>query len=309
VTVNGIGERAGNTSLEEVVMTLHTRRPVFNLTTGIDTTQIMRASKLVSNYTGIVVQPNKAIVGANAFAHEAGIHQDGMLKHQQTYEIMRPETVGVTHSRLVLGKHSGRHAFKSRLTEMGYALAEPELDKAFGRFKDLADKKKIITDADLEALVADEFYQPREVFILDGLQVTSGTMGMPTATVRLRGPDGQVHVVAAVGTGPVDAAYKAIDQIVNAPNTLQEFAVHAVTEGIDALGEVTVRIEGKNGQHSLDAQKEVEQARTFGGHGADTDIIVASVKAYLSALNKMLVANGAYGDSERSAQVTAVAAS
>jgi 2-isopropylmalate synthase len=309
VTVNGIGERAGNTSLEEVVMALHTRRPVFNLTTGIDTTQIMRASKLVSNYTGIVVQPNKAIVGANAFAHEAGIHQDGMLKHQQTYEIMRPETVGVTMSRLVLGKHSGRHAFKNRLTEMGFALSEPELDKAFTRFKDLADKKKIITDADLEALVTDEFYQPREVFVLDGLQVTSGTMGMPTATVRLRGPDAQVRVVAAVGTGPVDAAYKAIDQIVGVPATLQEFSVRAVTEGIDALGEVTVRIEGKNGQHSLDAQREVEQARTFGGHGADTDIIVAAVKAYLSALNKMLVANGAYGDTERPAQVSAVAAS
>ncbi len=303
VTVNGIGERAGNTSLEEIVMALHTRRPVFNLVTGIDTTQIMRASKLVSNYTGIVVQPNKAIVGANAFAHEAGIHQDGMLKHQQTYEIMLPETVGVTNSRLVLGKHSGRHAFKARLTEMGYGLSEPELNQAFGRFKDLADKKKDITDADLEALVADEFYQPREVYVLDGLQVTCGTMGMPTASVRLRGPDGQVQVVAAVGTGPVDAAYKAIDQIVNVPITLQEFVVRAVTEGIDALGEVTVRIEGKNGQHSLDAQKEVEQARTFGGHGADTDIIVAAVKAYLSALNKLLVARGGDGDAERPAQV------
>ena len=308
VTVNGIGERAGNTSLEEVVMALHTRRPIFNLNTGIDTTQIMRASKLVSNYTGMVVQPNKAVVGANAFAHEAGIHQDGMLKHQQTYEIMRPETVGVTNSRLVLGKHSGRHAFKIRLGEMGYALNETELDKAFVRFKDLADKKKIITDADLEALVADEFYQPREIYVLDALQVTSGTVGMPTASVRLRGPDGQVRVVSAVGTGPVDAAYKAIDQIVNAPNTLQEFAVHAVTEGIDALGEVTVRIEGKNGQHSLDAQKEVEQARRFGGHGADTDIIVAAVKAYLSALNKMLVAGGGYGDTERPAQVGAAVA-
>src|SRR5579859_2725705 len=309
VTVNGIGERAGNTSLEEVVMALQTRRPVYNLTTGIDSTQIMRASKLVSNYTGIVVQPNKAIVGANAFAHEAGIHQDGMLKHQQTYEIMRPETVGVTHSSLVLGKHSGRHAFKSRLTEMGFALSEPELDKAFTRFKDLADKKKVITDADLEALVADEFYQPREVFVLDGLQVACGTLGLPTATVRLRGPDGQEHIRASVGTGPVDAAYKAIDQIISAPNTLQEFVIHAVTEGIDALGEVTVRIEGQNGQHSLDAQKEVQQAKTFGGYGADTDIIVAAVKAYLSAINKLLVAQGALGEGERPAQVGAVAAS
>ncbi len=308
VTINGIGERAGNTSLEEVVMALHTRRPIFALTTGIDTTQIMRVSKLVSNYTGMVVQPNKAIVGANAFAHEAGIHQDGMLKHHQTYEIMRPETVGVTQTRLVLGKHSGRHALKTRLTEMGYLLNEGELDQAFARFKDLADKKKVITDADLEALVADEFYQPREVYALDGLQVTCGTMGMPTATVRLRAPDGKLAVQAAVGTGPVDAAYKAIDLIVAAPNTLLEFSVHAVTEGIDALGEVTVRIQATNGQHTLDAQKEVTQARSFGGHGADTDIVVASAKAYLAALNKLLVATGAYGAEAERPAILAVAA-
>jgi 2-isopropylmalate synthase len=303
VTINGIGERAGNTALEEVVMSLHTRRPMFNLTTGIDTTHLMRVSKLVSNYTGIPVQPNKAIVGANAFAHEAGIHQDGMLKHNQTYEIMRPETVGVTHSRLVLGKHSGRHAFKTRLSEMGYALSEDELDKAFARFKNVADKKKVVTDADLEALVADEVYQPRELYALDGLQVVCGTMGMPTATVRLRGPDGDVRTQAAVGTGPVDAAYKAIDGLVQAPNTLLEFAVHAVTEGIDALGEVTVRIQGRNGKHTLDAQKEMEQPRTFGGHGADTDIIVASVKAYLAAVNKMIVANSSASETENAAEV------
>jgi 2-isopropylmalate synthase len=306
VTINGIGERAGNTSLEEVVMALHTRRPVFNLTTGIDTTHIMRVSKMVSSYTGIVVQPNKAIVGANAFAHEAGIHQDGMLKHNQTYEIMRPETVGVTHSRLVLGKHSGRHAFKTRLQELGYALSEAELDQAFARFKDLADKKKVITDADLEAIVTDEFYQPREVFTLDGMQVACGTMGMPTATVRLRGPDGATRTAAAIGTGPVDATYKAIDAIVQVPNTLLEFSVHAVTEGIDALGEVTVRIQSNDGQHKLDAQKEVDQPRTFGGHGADTDIIVASAKAYLSAVNKMLVATGIRGGEEESASEVGV---
>src|SRR5512136_464665 len=294
VTVNGIGERAGNTALEEVVMSLHTRRPLFGLVTGVDTTQIMHTSRLVSNYTGIAVQPNKAIVGANAFAHEAGIHQDGMLKHQQTYEIMQPETVGVTQSRLVLGKHSGRHAFKARLCELGYALSETDLDKAFERFKVLADKKKTITDADLEALVADEFYQPRQVYTLDGLQVACGTMGMPTATVRLRGPDGALHLHAAIGTGPVDAAYKAIDAIVQAPSTLLEFAVHAVTEGIDALGEVTVRIEAEGVAPAPNAQRDYEQARTFGGHGADTDIIVASVKAYLAALNKMLVATGQY---------------
>ncbi len=307
VTINGIGERAGNTSLEEVVMALHTRRPIFNLNTGIDTTQIMRVSKLVSNYTSMPVQPNKAIVGANAFAHEAGIHQDGMLKHHQTYEIMRPETVGVTQTRLVLGKHSGRHALKARLTELGYGLNDAELDKAFERFKNLADKKKVIADADLEALVSDEIYQPREVFALEGLQVACGTMGMPTATVRLRCPDGTTRLEAAIGTGPVDATYKAIDTIVQAPNTLLEFAVHAVTEGIDALGEVTVRIECKDCGPTLDAQRETEQPRTFGGHGADSDIIVASAKAYLSALNKLLVATGRYSEAEAAVEVANVA--
>jgi 2-isopropylmalate synthase len=289
VTINGIGERAGNTSLEEVVMTLKTRHPVFKLETGIDTTQIARISKLVSNYTGITVQPNKAIVGSNAFAHEAGIHQDGMLKHQLTYEIMRPEDVGVNQSKLVLGKHSGRHALRSRLAEMGHSLDEAELDKAFARFKELADRKKVITDADLEALIADEFYRPRDVYALDSLQVSCGTLAMPTASVRLRGPDGKVYAQASMGTGPVDATYKAIDAIVNTPNTLLEFNIHAITEGIDALGEVTVRIQAKNGQQTMDAQKEIEHSRVFGGHGADTDIIVASAKAYLAALNKLII--------------------
>ncbi len=301
VTINGIGERAGNTALEEVVMALHTRPQFYGLRTGIDTTQITRISKLVSNYTGMPVQPNKAIVGANAFAHEAGIHQDGMLKHSLTYEIMRPETVGATQSKLVLGKHSGRHALRTRLAALGYALDEAELDQVFERFKHLADRKKTITDADLEALVSDELYQPRELFALDGLQVACGTMGMPTATVRLRGPDGQMHISAAVGTGPVDAAYKAIDAIVKASNTLQEFVVHAVTEGIDALGEVTVRIEGSDGLLQFSPQREADVPRTFGGYGADTDIVVASVKAYLAALNKLLVASGQYGSVEQSA--------
>lgn len=301
VTINGIGERAGNTALEEVVMALHTRPQYYGLHTGIDTTQITRISKQVSNYTGMPVQPNKAIVGANAFAHEAGIHQDGMLKHALTYEIMRPETVGATQSKLVLGKHSGRHALRTRLAALGYALDEGEMDQVFERFKHLADRKKTITDADLEALVSDELYQPREFYALDGLQVACGTMGMPTATVRLRGPDGQLHVSAAVGTGPVDAAYKAIDAIVKAPNTLQEFVVHAVTEGIDALGEVTVRIEGSDGLLQISPQREAEVPRTFGGYGADTDIVVASVKAYLAALNKLLVASGQYGNVEQSA--------
>ena len=247
VTINGIGERAGNTSLEEVVMALHTREAVYGLETGIDTTQITRASRMVANYTGIPVQPNKAIVGANAFAHEAGIHQDGMLKHNETYEIMRPETVGLQQSSLVLGKHSGRHALKMRLVELGYDLDDAELKNIFIRFKEVADKKKTITDADLEVLMTEERYQPREVFHLEGLQVACGTMGMPTATVRLRGPEGQEFIQAAVGTGPVDAVYKAIDAVVDVPNTLLEFAVRAVTEGIDAIGEVTVRVQAKNG--------------------------------------------------------------
>jgi 2-isopropylmalate synthase len=290
VTVNGIGERAGNTSLEEVVMALKTRHPVFGLDTGIETQQLSRISKLVSNYTGIVVQPNKAIVGSNAFAHEAGIHQDGMLKHQSTYEIMRPEDVGVNQTNLVLGKHSGRAALRNRLAEMGHSLDDVELDKAFARFKDLADRKKVITDLDLEALIADEFYKPRDVYLLNGLQVTSGTMGMPTATVRLRGPDGVIHTVATIGTGPVDATYKAIDQIVNVPCTLLEFNIHAITEGIDALGEVTVRIQSESGATTMDAQSEVEFVRVYGGHGADSDIIVASAKAYINALNKLIIA-------------------
>jgi 2-isopropylmalate synthase len=290
VTINGIGERAGNTSLEEVVMALKTRHPIFGLETGIETQQLSRISKLVSNYTGMTVQPNKAIVGANAFAHEAGIHQDGMLKHQGTYEIMRPEDVGVNQTKLVLGKHSGRHALRTRLAEMGHSLDEVELDKAFSRFKDLADRKKVITDLDLEAVIADEFYKPRDVFLLNGLQVSCGTMGMPTATVRLRGPDGVIHTQAAIGTGPVDATYKAIDQIVNVPCTLLEFNIHAITEGIDALGEVTVRIQSEGGSTTMDAQREVEYIRVYGGHGADTDIIVASAKAYINALNKLIIA-------------------
>jgi 2-isopropylmalate synthase len=290
VTVNGIGERAGNTSLEEVVMALHTRRAVYNLETDIDTTQIARVSRMVSNYTGIPVQPNKAVVGANAFAHEAGIHQDGMLKNNMTYEIMRPETVGVNRSNLVLGKHSGRHALSTHLSEMGYDMSEEELARAFERFKELADKKKVVTDADLEAMMEDEAYHLEEIFRLDGLQVTCGTMGMPTATVRLQGPDGAMHVQVAIGTGPVDATYKAIDEIVSAPNKLLEFNIHAVTEGIDAIGEVTVRLQSVNGSNSqrTSPQSGEKHARTYGGYGADTDIVVASAKAYLSALNKLL---------------------
>jgi len=189
-----------------------------------------------------------------------------------------------------LGKHSGRHALRNRLAEMGHSLDEVELDKAFARFKELADRKKSITDLDLEALIADEFYRPRDVYLLNGLQVSCGTMGMPTATVRLRGPDGVVQTEAALGTGPIDATYKAINAIVNVPCNLLEFNVHAITAGIDALGEVTVRIQGTNGHTTMDAQSEVQYPRVYGGHGADTDIIVASAKAYINALNKLIIA-------------------
>jgi 2-isopropylmalate synthase len=309
VTINGIGERAGNTSLEEVVMALHTRPHVYNAHTTIDTTQIARISRLVSAYTGIPVQPNKAIVGANAFAHEAGIHQDGMLKNPLTYEIMQPETIGITESKLVLGKHSGRHAFQTKLTELGYELSPDDLNRTFERFKALCDKKKIVSDPDIEAIVNDEVYQPVELWRLQHLQVSCGTGLLPTATVRLRGPDGIVREDAALGTGPVDAIYKAINRIVQAPNVLTEFSITAVTEGIDAVGEVTIRVEptGGNGAHEGDlslTQVGMRQ-RTYSGHGAETDIIVASAKAYMSALNKMLTAKI---ESQQVAERTAMAA-
>jgi 2-isopropylmalate synthase len=293
VTINGIGERAGNTSLEEIVMAIHTRPQIFNLYTNIDPIQITRTSRMVSAYTGISVQPNKAIVGANAFAHEAGIHQDGMLKSHLTYEIMRPETVGLRSSRLVLGKHSGRHAFRVRLGEMGYSdLSDAEVNIAFERFKRLADKKKVVADADIEAIIADEIYQPTETWHLNHIQVSCGDHSIPTATVSLTGPGGEVYQDADVGSGPVDSVYKAINRIVGVPNTLTEFSVKAVTEGIDAVGEVTIRIQPDNGQdeQTFNPQTGKPFFRTFSGHGASTDIIVASARAYLSALNKMLAA-------------------
>jgi 2-isopropylmalate synthase len=301
VAVNGIGERAGNTSLEEVVMAIRTRRQMYDLETNIDTTLITRTSRMVSNYTGIPVQPNKAIVGANAFAHEAGIHQDGMLKNENTYEIMRPDMVGLSESKLVLGKHSGRHAFKVHLEEMGYELGEEDFKKAFKSFKDLADRKKNITTVDLEALVADQVSQLEEIFSLDGLQVSCGTMGLPTATVRLRDPNGELHMHAAIGTGPVDATFSAIDALVKYPNTLLEYSVNAITEGIDAIGEVAVRLQAED--ETIPKRKSPHnnstKVRTFGGHGVDTDVIVASAKAYLAALNKLLTASGKYNEFEQ----------
>ncbi len=281
VTINGIGERAGNTSLEEVVMSIHTRPKFYPVSTQVNTTELTRTSRMVANYTGIAVPPNKAIIGANAFAHEAGIHQDGMLKDQRTYEIMTPQTVGLSQSKLVLGKHSGKHALRIRLEELGFNLDRGELQEAFRRFKALADRKKNVTDADLQALANPELLAPAEIFKLNYVQVACGSAGMPTATVRLTGPNGQDYTAPATGTGPVDACFRAIDSIVEAPNTLLEYSVHSVTAGINAVGEVTVRIQ--SGEH---------QGRIFGGYGADTDIIVASAKAYLAAVNRMLQALG-----------------
>ena len=304
VTLNGIGERAGNTSLEEVVMAIETRPLTYKVQTNIDTTQITRTSRMVSAYTGMVVQPNKAIVGANAFAHEAGIHQDGMLKNQQTYEIMRPETVGLSASKLVMGKHSGRHAFRVRLEEMGYDdLEEQELNAAFKRFKHLADKKKVVTDADIEAIIADEIYQPQEIWKLNHIQVSCGDHSMPTASVSLTGPDGKIYQDAALGTGPVDAVYEAVNRIVGVNNRLTEFMINAVTEGLDAIAETTIRIQPINDEaYGFNPQTNMPFSRTYSGHGASTDIVVASARAYISALNKMLAAQG-----EQSSEVSVTA--
>jgi len=275
-TINGIGERAGNASLEEIVMAVKTRNDFFNLTTNIDARQIYKTSRLVSELTGFTVQPNKAIVGANAFRHESGIHQDGVIKMPITYEIIDPRAVGIPASSLVLGKLSGRHAFKERLAELGYSLSEGDFDRAFSAFKELADKKKGITDRDIESLIAQELRTVSEVYHLDRVQVSCGDRGIPTASVMLSTPDGQVLADAALGTGPVAAVYKAIHRIVGVSNSLIEFSVKSVTEGIDAIGEVLIRIES--------------EGITYTGRGADTDIIVASAKAYMNALNRLLAA-------------------
>ncbi len=280
-TINGIGERAGNASLEEIVMAIKTRHDFFNLTTNIDTTQIYKTSRLVSELTGFPVQPNKAIVGANAFAHESGIHQDGVIKMPITYEIMDPRTVGIPASSLVLGKLSGRHAFKERLAELGYSLSDNEFNRVFSLFKELADKKKIVADRDIESLIAEEQRTVSETYHLDRIQVSCGDRGIPTAAVRLIAPDGQVLADAALGTGPVDAVCKAINRLIRVPNELTEFSVKSVTEGIDAIGEVLIRIES--------------DGVTYTGRGADTDIIVASAKAYTNALNRLLSAKKAAG--------------
>jgi 2-isopropylmalate synthase len=276
-TINGIGERAGNCSLEEIVMALRTRRDALKCWTGIDTKQLCKMSKVVSRHTGFPVPPNKAVVGENAFAHESGIHQHGVLSHRETYEIMKPEDVGAPRSQLVLGKHSGRHAFAARLAELGSSLEPDALDRAFARFKTLAERKKEIHDADLMALAADEVARAPRLWELEGLQVACGTVGMATATVKLRGPGGTTSVYAAVGAGPIDAAFKAVETIVSSEVVLEELAVSAVTEGTDALGEVGVRV-----------RREAPRPRVYHGHASDGDIVVASVKAYLEALNRAI---------------------
>jgi len=273
VTINGIGERAGNASLEEVVMGLRTRGDVFNKRTSVITREIIPTSRLVSRLMGIPVQPNKAIVGANAFAHEAGIHQDAVIKDASTYEIMKPTDVGLDSNAIVLGRHSGRHGLKQRLNELGYELSKQELDHVYHRFLEIADKKKEVFDEDLAVLVGDEATEIEEAYQLEYFQILSGNSSIPTATVALK-HDEKIEREAAVGDGPVDAAYNAIDKIVQLPVKLEDYTLKAVTGGRDAIGEVVVRVK-QNGRKIL-------------GRGSSTDIIEASIRAYLNAVNRLI---------------------
>jgi 2-isopropylmalate synthase len=270
-TINGIGERAGNASLEEIVMAIKTRHEKLGLTTNVNSEEIYKSSKLLSSLTGMMVQRNKAIVGANAFAHEAGIHQDGVLKSPITYEIMTPQSVGIKHSTLVLGKHSGRHALKQRYAELGYQLSDEELQRAYGLFCAIADQKKEIFDEDLEAILEAGVSQTEEVYHLVNLQITSGTNLRPTATVELRQGD-QTFIDSATGDGPVDAAYKAIERITGVIGKLTEYSVKAVHSGHDAIGEVFVRVDF--------------DGLLYNGRAASTDVVAGSVSAYLEALNR-----------------------
>jgi 2-isopropylmalate synthase len=272
VTVNGIGERAGNTSLEEIAMSILTRKSILNLSMGINTKEIYPTSRLVSMITGIVVQPNKAIVGANAFAHEAGIHQDGVLKHRMTYEIMEAEMIGLSSNRLVLGKHSGRHAFRDKLNDLGYDLTNDEVNKLFNKMKELADKRKELQDEDIEALVAEEILRIPDVYELVYLNVISGTVTIPTATVILK-IEGKDIQSSGYGVGPIDAAYNTIAKMTGTDSRLVRFSVNSITGGMDAQGEVTVRLE-ENGLVAM-------------GKGTDPDIITASAKAYINGLNRL----------------------
>jgi 2-isopropylmalate synthase len=276
-TINGIGERAGNASLEEVVMALRTRKDFFGFDTHVKTEEIFKASRLLSHITGIHVQPNKAIVGENAFAHEAGIHQDGVLKDKSTYEIMRPEDIGRPSNKLVLGKHSGRHALAARLKDLGFALAGTDLDRAFKVFKDLADRKKEVFDEDLMAIVTDEVTQAQVTYELEYLHVISGTGVIPSATVKLK-KDGQSFQDSGVGDGPVDAVLAAIDAITGLKGRLQGYALRAATSGKDAIGEVSMKVDF--------------DGTIVSGKGSSTDVIEASARAYLSALNRMVATTG-----------------
>ena len=271
-TINGIGERAGNTALEEVVMALKTRHDMYPYDCNIDTTHIIRASKLIQNITGALVQVNKAIVGANAFAHESGIHQDGVLKNASTYEIMTPESVGLTKSNLVLGKHSGRHAFKDKITQVGFQLGDNALEDAFTRFKELADKKKDIYDEDLVALLDTESRR-EDAILLESLHITCGTVGPQTAMMTLR-VHGEVRRVTVEGNGPVDATFNAIAALVPHTATLKLYQVNAITQGTDAQAEVIVRLETPEG-------------RIINGSGSNIDTVVASALAYISCLCKL----------------------
>ena len=272
-TINGIGERAGNAALEEIVMAIDTRKDIFDVDTGINTKEIYRTSRLVSDVTGLTVQVNKAIVGSNAFAHEAGIHQHGVMQDRLTYEIMDARCIGLSESKLVLGKHSGRHAFEKRLGELGYELTSDELNKAFARFKEVADKKKEIFDEDLEAIIADEVHTIPETYQLKYMTVITSLEGVPTATIRIATADEEI-TECAMGVGSVDAVYKTIDKIVNVPHSLIDYIVKAVTGGTDALGEVMVKIG--------------DDRNVYTGRGASLDIVEASAKAYIQAINKLV---------------------
>jgi 2-isopropylmalate synthase len=275
-TINGLGERAGNTAMEELAMAISTRADRMNVHTDIATEHIHASSRLVSTITGMPVQPNKAIVGANAFAHEAGIHQDGILKERTTYEIMNPADIGLTKGNLVMGKHSGRHALKDRIEVLGYDLSDDELDRVFIRFKDLADLRKEIFDEDLEAIIMDEIIQIPEVFELISLGVMSGSMKLPTAAVRLK-IDGNEKEGAAIGVGPIDATYQAIAKLTGTSSKLLFFSVSSITGGTDAQGDVLVRIE--------------DNGKVVIGYGLDPDIITAAAKAYLNGLNRLVYLN------------------
>jgi 2-isopropylmalate synthase len=283
-TINGIGERAGNTSLEEIVMALRTRKDYFHADTGIHAAEIMRTSRLVSKVTGFTVQPNKAIVGANAFAHAAGIHQDGMLKEQSTYEIMKPEDVGLDSSKLVLSNRSGRHAFKVRMEALGYTLDGSDLEKAYLRFLEVADKKKVVFDEDLVALMAESEGLHDQEYVLEYMTVMSALGGVPTATVRLRCGEERLTEVGA-GVGSVDAVYKTIDKLIPVEHELIDYVVSAVTGGTDALAEVTVRV-GRGEQ-------------VFTGRSASLDVVEASARAYVQALNKLLYYGQRRSETER----------